>query len=279
MCQTHLGRGQGYRGAVQRQATAIRWGGWTVPLVVFAGWFGLELLDIGRVYPLLWQDWASYAASQNFVRSAPAVSFPVGELPGLLHPAGTQLPAKRHLTATLDDASSLTITVQGWGFLALLSTAEEAAFAPYQHRGVSPLDPRFTREHLAQLLATSKEYRRKPIKSFLVHDPNVGGIGNGMLQDILYRAQIHPRQRVCDLTADEIDRLHGALRETMELAVAQGGRDSERDLHGQPGGYRPLMDRRAVDQPCPRCGTPIVKVSLLGGSCYYWPACQPDPRG
>ena len=197
----------------------------------------------------------------------------------LLHPAGTQLPAKRHLTATLDDASSLTITVQGWGFVALLSTAEEAAFAPYQHRGVSPLDPRFTREHLAQLLATSKEYRRKPIKSFLVHDPNVGGIGNGMLQDILYRAQIHPRQRVCDLTAEETDRLHGALRETMELAVAQGGRDSERDLHGQPGGYRPLMDRRAVDQPCPRCSTPIVKVSLLGGSCYYCPACQPDPHG
>jgi len=206
----------------------------------------------------------------------PAQALLLGDFGGrvLLNPPGAKLP-KWHLRLGLDDGSALTITVQGWGYVALLSPEEEAAFQPYQHRGISPLDPRFTREHLAHLLSTREDYVRKPIKSFLVHDPNVGGIGNGMLQDILYRAQLHPRHRVCDLSEDDVARLHAALRETMALAVDQGGRDTERDLHGQPGGYTPLMDRRATGTPCPRCSAPIEKISLLGGSCYLCPACQP----
>jgi formamidopyrimidine-DNA glycosylase len=192
----------------------------------------------------------------------------------LLHPPGAKLP-KWHLRIGLDDGSTLTITVQGWGFVTLLSEAEEAAFAFYQGRGISPLDPRFTREHLAEVMRTAEAYVRKPIKAFLVHDPNVAGIGNGMLQDILFRARLHPRQRVCDLGEAEVDRLYDALREIMNLAVAEGGRDTERGLDGEPGGYTPLMDRRAAGKPCPRCGTPIQKISYLGGSCYFCPQCQP----
>lgn len=201
----------------------------------------------------------------------------LGDLGGrvVLHPPGATLPKKRHLRLGLDDGASLTITIQGWGYVALLSTEEEARFGPYQGRGVAPLDPRFTREHLGHLLATREAYVRKPIKSFLVHDGNVGGIGNGMLQDVLFRARLHPRHRVSDLSEADVDRLYDALRETMTLAVAQGGRDTERDLHDQPGGYTPLMDRRATGTPCPRCSTPIAKISLLGGSCYLCPACQP----
>jgi formamidopyrimidine-DNA glycosylase len=56
--------------------------------------------------------------------------------------------------------------------------------------------------------------------------------------------------------------------------IAGGGRYDETDLYGNPGGYVRLMDKNSVGQPCPECGTPIEKMSYLGGTCYYCPACQ-----
>jgi len=58
------------------------------------------------------------------------------------------------------------------------------------------------------------------------------------------------------------------------VAVTAGGRDTERDLLGRPGGYRCILDSRAAGEPCPVCGTAIEKMSYLGGACYFCPACQ-----
>jgi len=63
----------------------------------------------------------------------------------------------------------------------------------------------------------------------------------------------------------------------LHLAIERGGRDTEVDLYGAPGGYTPILDRRAKGVPCPDCGTPIQKISYLGGSCYVCPGCQPAP--
>ena len=109
------------------------------------------------------------------------------------------------------------------------------------------------------------------------YEGNVCGIGNGYLQDILFRAKLSPKRKVPDISPDERMRLRGAIAETMTEAIEKGGRDTERDLYGRPGRYVPILDRRAVDTPCPDCGTPIEKMSYLGGSCYVCPSCQPAP--
>jgi formamidopyrimidine-DNA glycosylase len=54
----------------------------------------------------------------------------------------------------------------------------------------------------------------------------------------------------------------------------QGGPDTERDLFGQPGGYRTVLSRNTAGTPCPACGSIIVKEAYLGGSIYYCPRCQ-----
>jgi formamidopyrimidine-DNA glycosylase len=79
---------------------------------------------------------------------------------------------------------------------------------------------------------------------------------------------------VADLKAAECRKLHAATVKVMKEAVAAGGRDTERDLLGRPGGYRCTLDSRAAGKPCPACGTAIEKVSYLGGACYFCPACQ-----
>jgi formamidopyrimidine-DNA glycosylase len=64
------------------------------------------------------------------------------------------------------------------------------------------------------------------------------------------------------------------VTDTISTAVSLGGRESERDLYGKPGNYRPLMDQHARGKPCSVCGWPIERISCLGGSCYVCPACQ-----
>ena len=68
--------------------------------------------------------------------------------------------------------------------------------------------------------------------------------------------------------------LYRAVKDTIEQAIRQNGRASERDIFDKPGNYSPVMDRYAVDKPCPNCGKSIQKISYLGGSCYICPACQ-----
>lgn len=102
----------------------------------------------------------------------------------------------------------------------------------------------------------------------------VSGIGNGYLQDILFRAGIDPRRKVASITAEETHALYGSVKETLDQAISLNGRECERDLHGEPGRYTPVMDRFAKGKPCPTCGNPIQKISYLGGSCYICSACQ-----
>ena len=55
----------------------------------------------------------------------------------------------------------------------------------------------------------------------------------------------------------------------------RGGRDTEKDLFGTPGGYAVQLSRNTCAEPCPVCGGPIVKEAYLGGAVYYCLHCQP----
>jgi formamidopyrimidine-DNA glycosylase len=115
----------------------------------------------------------------------------------------------------------------------------------------------------------------KPIKAFLASASPIAGIGNGYLQDILFGCGLHPRNKVRSIAAGQQKKLHRAIRKVLTEAVAKGGRDSEYDLFGRPGGYVSVMDRRAVSRPCPKCGSKIETFNFMGGSCYVCPKCQP----
>jgi formamidopyrimidine-DNA glycosylase len=200
----------------------------------------------------------------------------LGEFGGRLHyhAPGEDLPKKRHVTLEFTDGGALTLAIRMWGFLGV-QTPIELAKHPYAGTlGPSPMDDDFTLARWNEVLDTYLESESKPVKAFLTHEANICGLGNGYLQDILFRAKLSPKRNVGSLDARDRASLYHAIRDTLEEAVDLGGRDTERTLFAEPGGYVPLLDKRAKGQPCARCGTPIERIQYLGGSCYLCPGCQ-----
>jgi len=189
-----------------------------------------------------------------------------------LHDADAKLPKKHQLMLRFTDGTALTVSVQGWGFVQLI---EEAALPDHPSRqGVSPLSDAFTYARFKELVEAYERPDRDSVKKFLIRDGGIAGIGNGYLHDILFRAGIHPRRKMADVTGRERQKLCNAVRKVMREAADRGGRDTEHGLHDEPGGYVPVLDSRAKGRPCLNCGAAIEKISYLGGSCYFCPTCQ-----
>ena len=192
----------------------------------------------------------------------------------LYHEDGSTLPKKHQLLLQFADDTYLSVSVQGWGSVKLLRRDEIAADPYLGPERVSPLEPAFTGDYFQSLFAQLPEGDGRAIKFFFISEPGIWGVGNGYLQDILYRARVHPRRKALETTADERTALYQATVDILRSATDLGGRDTERDLFNQAGGYVRLMDRRTAGQPCPACKTPVEKISFLGGACYLCPRCQ-----
>jgi len=196
----------------------------------------------------------------------------------LYHAAGNNLPKKYHLAWTFTDGSALTFQLQMWGFVRLLAQ-DEFDIQPKEEAGIPPLDPRFTLERFDQMLESYPEKTSKGIKGFLVAtgyaipDP-INGLGNAIVQDILFQAALSPKRKITEIGAQERSRLYNTIQDTVSEAIELGGRYDEVDLYGQPGRYVRLMDAKTVGTPCIRCGRDIQKISYLGGACYLCPNCQ-----
>ncbi|MCF2652630.1 hypothetical protein JQM67_08445 [Anaeromassilibacillus senegalensis] len=136
---------------------------------------------------------------------------------------------------------------------------------------VSPLSADFA-PHFRKVFAESPG--TLSAKAFLATEQRFPGLGNGVLQDILFAARIHPKRKLRDLTEAERERLLSTVVSVLGEMTAQGGRDTEKDLFGRVGGYDTKMSKNTLAHGCPVCGGTITKEAYLGGSVYYCPACQ-----
>ena len=197
----------------------------------------------------------------------------------LFHQNDSTLPKKHQLLLHFEGNTYLTVTVQGWGFAQLFHQSEIEGKRGFHlgRKAVSPVSDEFTFEYFQTLFGELEKEDSRSIKYFIISKPGIWGVGNGYLQDILFRAKVHPRKRCVDLTDKEKKALHTAIRETLKQAVELDGRDTEFDLYNRPGKYKRILDSRQVGKPCPECGTPIEKMQYLGGAAYYCPSCQKLP--
>jgi formamidopyrimidine-DNA glycosylase len=198
-----------------------------------------------------------------------------GEIGGrlLYHPAAGALPKKYHLRWDFTDGTALSFVLQMWGFVRLLKHPE-FDLRPHKEVGIPPLSPEFTFERFEQLLEDYPDKTKKGVKGFLVTSQHVNGIGNSYCQDILFRARLRPERKIPGINPEERRHLYDAIQYTVQLAIEQGGREDERDLFDQPGGYTRLMGSQTVEGPCPACSATIQKIAYLGGACYLCPRCQ-----
>jgi len=197
----------------------------------------------------------------------------------LYHLDGATVPTKHHLLLRFTDGTYLSVSIQGWGAAQLVPAAGVHTRSLAGPARISPLSDAFTWEHFQGLLVEVPSGDRRSIKYWAISSPGIPGLGNGYLQDVLFRARLNPRRLALSLTEVERRALFEAVVVVLREATVLGGRDSERDLYNRPGRYTRILDSDMVGQPCPACGAPIVKMQYLGGSSYYCPSCQPLPSG
>jgi formamidopyrimidine-DNA glycosylase len=183
-------------------------------------------------------------------------------------------PKKHQLLLELDDRTSLSCTVQMWGVLFCFGEKEMGGLPDYHiaKKKPSPLSDAFDCDYFDSLF--HENTGDLSAKAFLATEQRIPGLGNGVLQDILWTARIYPKQKMACLSRTETTRMYRAVKSVLRKMTDQGGRDTERDLFGCPGGYQTVLSKNTVGKPCPNCGTLIRKEPYLGGSIYLCKGCQ-----
>jgi formamidopyrimidine-DNA glycosylase len=177
---------------------------------------------------------------------------------------------------TFADGSMLAASVQMYGGVGVfLEGALDNEYYLAAQQKPSPLSRQFNKKYFHRLISTP-EVEKLSAKAFLATEQRVPGLGNGVLQDILFKAQMNPKRKIRELDEDSRSRIFFAVKDVLREMADGGGRDTETDLFGRPGGYTTLMSRNTVGKPCGSCGSLIVKKAYMGGSVYYCPECQPE---
>ncbi len=141
----------------------------------------------------------------------------------------------------------------------------------FQAPGSEPLDVGF------ELFAGLFCGRKTPIKSALLNQRLLSGIGNIYADESLFRAGVRPRRRAASLTRAELQRLYGAVQEVLNEAIAAGGSSVSDyvDSNGDAGFFQ--FQHRVYGregEPCLVCRTPIKRIVIAGRSAHYCPKCQ-----
>ena len=144
--------------------------------------------------------------------------------------------------------------------------------------GPEPFSDAFTSTYLRRAL----EGRTAPLKSFLLDQRRIAGVGNIYADEALFRARLHPLRTAGTLGPGEIERLHDALLETLQLGIEHAGAsiDTFVDPDGASGDFQAMLNVYGrTGQACRVCGTPIERVELGGRGTQFCPTCQTLPRG
>ena len=141
----------------------------------------------------------------------------------------------------------------------------------FQAAGSEPLEVEFDR--FVKLFRG----RKTPIKSALLNQKLLSGVGNIYADESLFRAGIRPRRRATSLTRENLRRLYLALREVLKEAIALGGSSvSDYVDAGGDEGFFQLQHRvyGREGEPCLVCKAAISRVVIAGRSSHYCPKCQ-----
>jgi formamidopyrimidine-DNA glycosylase len=186
---------------------------------------------------------------------------------------GTPLPHKSsHVVFCLDDGSILYLTdIRQFARLHLMPTDQVATFIKTQRIGVEPLTRRFTAEQLGLKLRR----RTIPLKTAILDQSVIGGVGNIYADESLWRARLHPRRAANSLSDAEVKRLHRAIRAVLDYAVREGVAFVPRGKAISDRAF-PYVHGRA-GTPCPRCGKIIQKEWVGGRGTHFCPKCQKLP--
>jgi len=190
------------------------------------------------------------------------------------HGKDEKRPPKHQLILEFEDGTALSGSVQMYGGLVCFRGNEyQSKYYDIARSKPSPLTGAFDWTYFSEMI-NSPEMQKLRAKAFLATEQRIPGLGNGVLQDILYNAKIHPKQKISDLNPDDRKSLFKYIKSTLKEMTDKGGRDVSNDIFGKPGGYVTKLSQHTLDKPCPVCGGKIFKQPYMGGSIYFCNGCQ-----
>lgn len=184
-------------------------------------------------------------------------------------------PKHNHLIFIFTDNTQLIFNdVRRFGKIYLVSDLDE--IESIYKLGAEPLDDHFTEEVFIQILNKKKNSK---VKSFLMKQEFIVGLGNIYTNEVLYRANIHPLRQISSLTREEIKKLYLEIKSVLGEAVKFGGStvadEAYRDTDGEKGKYaRKLQVYARKGEPCIKCGNNIEIIKIEGRSTFICPQCQ-----
>jgi len=181
------------------------------------------------------------------------------------------MPEKRRVAFHFKDGSSLAVNFWWFGY-----THYAAEGGLGEHKMSAKLGPNaldLTLSQFRELVAG----RRGAVKSFLLNQERIAGIGNAYVHDILFLAGLHPLRKLDTLSDGEVEALWNGIRKGLRTSLRKRGAFYERDIHGRPGGFNieHILVGYREGKPCPVCGRKIVKIRTGSTSSFICPKCQP----
>lgn len=227
------------------------------------------VIDLDRGYSLV----IHLKMTGQMVFRSPAARFGAG------HPNDSligKLPDRStRVTITFTDDSQLFFNDQRkFGWMRLLPTLEVENLDFFKKVGPEPLGKGFSPQDF-----TARLMRRQNsgVKAVLLDQTVVAGVGNIYADESLWAAKIHPETKVRDLSQPKLKKLYEELRRILLLAIEKGGSTDRNYVNheGKRGSYLTFAQAfRREGQPCPRCGTTIIKTRAAGRGTHLCPKCQ-----
>lgn len=227
------------------------------------------MIDLSTEYTLV----IHLKMTGQLVFRAPDVAFGAG------HPNDSligELPDRSTRVAVeFTDGSALFFNDQRkFGWMKLLPSLEVPNIDFMKKVGPEPLEAHFTADEFAARFARRGKTN---IKAALLDQTVVAGVGNIYADESLWGAKIHPKRLVNTITPEEFTLLYKELREVMNLAIEKGGSTDKNyvNAEGKRGSYMDFARVfRRENEPCPRCGTTIIKFKAAGRGTHICPHCQ-----
>lgn len=191
----------------------------------------------------------------------------------VLYSQSAEKPPKYQAAVDFEDGSGYTAKFWWFGHFRIAREEELDTEPNTGEIGIDPFDPAFTEAWLIDAL----HGRRGQIKTYLLNQKNIGGIGNMYAHDILFKSGLHPQMPIQRMDEQAIRRLHGSIQSVLGHSLDIGGFGYEKDFFGEKGGFTEadfLVSYRE-GQPCPICGEAVQQIKTGSTSSYICPNCQP----
>lgn len=191
-----------------------------------------------------------------------------------IKPINDDFEKHEHLIFNFEDGTSLRYhDTRKFGTMELVKIHTQLMTNSIKKMGLEPFNTNFTPDYLKEKIKNSI----RPIKSFLLDQNNVSGLGNIYVDEVLFLSKLHPETKACELVELDLLNIVNSSKKVLTKAVELGGTTIRSYLSslGVSGRFQNELNvHMRQSEPCHVCQTPIIKIKVGGRGTYICPTCQ-----